>query len=59
MDKEKIKKIEYRGDGMILGVPTRDMDIEEWEQLPNELKQAALKTGLYKIVTISEAKNAQ
>ena len=43
---DKIKYI-YKGGGFFNGVPTRDMSAEEWEKLPKEIQEAALKAGLY------------
>ena len=40
----------YTGKGAyMIGLPTRDMDADEWESYPKELTQAALEQGLYEI----------
>ena len=44
MDKDRYI---YKGGGFFNGVPTRDMSAEEWEKLPKEIQDAALKVGLY------------
>lgn len=40
--------IEYIGDGNYLyGVPARDMELSEWEALPEKDRELALSLGLY------------
>jgi hypothetical protein len=33
--------------GYMIGMPMRDISAVEWESLPQELREAALKQGLY------------
>ena len=47
-------KVKYEGGGYFAGVPARDMTLDEWAKCPKELRKAALKQGLYKIVTCEE-----
>jgi len=49
----------YTGDGaqFVAGVPARNMTAEEWAELPDDAKAAALATGLYKeVLTKKSAK---
>lgn len=40
----------YTGGGAYMqGLPTKNMSAEEWERYDPELRQAALKLGLYQI----------
>ena len=47
-------KVVYQGAGYFAGIPARDMPLDEWAKLPKELRKAALKQELYKIVTCEE-----
>lgn len=40
--------------GFIQGVPARDLTQDEWDALEDWQRQAALKSGLYMIVTKKE-----
>lgn len=41
----------YTGNGdYMIGLPARDMSVEEWEAYPEELTNSAIEQGLYKIV---------
>lgn len=47
------KKYIYKGDGAyFIGLPARDMEADEWDSYPEELKNAALKEGVYKVEEI-------
>lgn len=48
----------YNGGGFLWGLPARDMAAEEWELYPRWLRDAAIKSGLYRIVK-SETKDAE
>jgi hypothetical protein len=41
--------VRFSGDGSVFvqGVPTRDMSAQEWLELPDALKEAAIETGMY------------
>ena len=39
----------YQGSGYFVGLPARDLSVDEWKQFPKELTKAALKAGLYKL----------
>jgi hypothetical protein len=39
----------YQGDGYFVGLPARDLSVDEWKQFPKELTKAALKAGMYKL----------
>lgn len=44
------KKIKYVGKGsFLIGVPGRDMTVEEWEALDEELRELAVSLGLYEV----------
>ena len=47
-------KVVYQGAGYFAGIPARDMTLDEWAKLPKEVRKAALKQELYKIVTCEE-----
>lgn len=52
-------KYVYKGGGYFAGVPARDMSAEEWARLPKEIREAALKAGLYALEKAkSEVNNA-
>ncbi len=42
-------KYVYLGQGYFVGLPARDMSVDEWKQFPKELTKAALKAGMYKL----------
>ena len=42
-------KYVYLGQGYFVGLPARDMSVDEWKQFPKELTKAALKAGIYKL----------
>lgn len=42
-------KYVYQGSGYFVGLPARDMSVDEWKQFPKELTKAALKAGIYKL----------
>ncbi len=44
------KRVIYKGSGFILGLPARDMTLDEWRSYPKELIEAALKAGLFQIL---------
>jgi len=45
--------------GYLIDLPARDMSPEEWESYPKELRDAALKQGLYLVSkTKKEVKDA-
>lgn len=35
--------------GYFVGLPARDIDADEWHELPEELTKPALKMGMYKL----------
>ena len=39
----------YQGSGYFVGLPARDLSVDEWKQFPKELTKAALKAGMYKL----------
>ena len=39
----------YQGSGYFVGLPARDLSVDEWKQFPKELTKAALKAGIYKL----------
>ena len=39
----------YQGSGYFVGLPARDLSVDEWKQFPKELTRAALKAGIYKL----------
>lgn len=44
------KEIIYIGKGgYLIGVPGRDMTVEEWDALDDELRDQALALGLYEV----------
>ena len=52
-------KYVYLGQGYFVGLPARDMSVDEWKQFPKELTKAALKAGIYKLShQKSEVENA-
>lgn len=51
-------KIVYKGGGYYMGIPARDMTVEEWSQFPKAIRTAAIKQGLYKIETCKEVEAA-
>lgn len=44
---DKKSEYTYKGDGYFAGLPARDMDADEWNELPKSLRDAALKAGIY------------
>jgi len=44
-----VDKYVYQGSGYFVGLPARDMSVDEWKQFPKELTKAALKAGIYKL----------
>lgn len=45
--------------GYMVDLPARDMSLEEWESFPEDLREAALKQGLYLVhKTKKEVENA-
>lgn len=50
------KKIIFKGGGFFIGLPARDMTLDEWRSYPAKVKEAAIKAGLYQIVTDHEVK---
>jgi len=46
--------------GYFAGLPARDLSVDEWKQLPEELAKAALKMGMFKLIkeTKKEVENA-
>lgn len=51
----------YQGDGYFVGLPARDLSVDEWKQFPKELTKAALNAGMYKLereTTKKEVKDA-
>ena len=42
-------KYVYLGQGYFVGLPARDLSVDEWKQFPKELTKAALKAGMYKL----------
>lgn len=48
MRERDVKVMKYVGNGYFVpGVPMRDIPIDEWEALPEELRDKALALGLY------------
>lgn len=45
MDKYKYKK----DNGYMIGLPARDVTLDEWKMYPKDLTDAALAIGLYKL----------
>ena len=45
------KRVRYTGKGFFIGLPARDMTLQEWREYPKELIEAAIKAGLYKVIT--------
>ena len=39
----------YQGSGYFVGLPARDLSVDEWKQFPKELTKAALKADIYKL----------
>lgn len=52
-------RVVYQSGGYFAGVPARDMPLDEWVKYPKELRKAALKQGLYKIITCEEEAEAE
>lgn len=50
-------KYVYLGQGYFVGLPARDMSVDEWKQFPKELTDAALKLKMYRLV--KEAKEVK
>lgn len=46
----------YTKQGYLAGVPAKDMTKSEWEALPKELQDKALKAGTHKIVSARKKK---
>jgi hypothetical protein len=48
---KKISKVKYhgRGERFVPGVPTRDLDGDEWRALPEDQRKIALHDDLYTI----------
>jgi len=44
-----VDKYIYQGSGYFVGLPARDLSVDEWKQFPKELTRAALKAGIYKL----------
>jgi len=44
-----VDKYIYQGSGYFVGLPARDLSVDEWKQFPKELTKAALKAGIYKL----------
>jgi len=42
-------KITYSGKNFIQGIPARDLTQEEWDALPDEVKELAVSSGVYKV----------
>lgn len=51
------KHVIYKGGGYIIGLPARNMTLEEWRSYPKELIAAAIKAGLYQIAETKEVKD--
>lgn len=45
------KRVKYTGKGFFIGLPARDMTLTEWREYPQELLDAAIRAGIFKIVT--------
>ena len=43
--------------GYLIGLPARDIPVDEWKSLPKELTDAALKLKMYRLV--KEAKEVR
>lgn len=43
--------------GYLMGLPARDIPVDEWKSLPKELTDAALKLKMYRLV--KEAKEVE
>ena len=39
----------YQGSGYFVGLPARDLSVDEWKQFPKELTNAALGAKMYKL----------
>lgn len=48
------KRVIYKGTGFFIGLPARDMTLQEWREYPEKLTKAAVKAGLFEIVTDKE-----
>ena len=44
------KRVVYKGHGFYIGLPARDMTLDEWRSYPKALIEVAMKAGLYQIV---------
>ena len=54
-------KYVYQNWGYFVGLPARDLSVDEWKQFPKELTKAALNAGMYKLereTTKKEVKDA-
>lgn len=49
----RFERVKYTGDGTqyLLGLPTTDLDADEWYALPAETRENALRLGLYEGVS--------
>lgn len=52
-------KIIYNGKNFVQGIPARDLTQEEWDALPEELKDLAVSSGIYKIENKPASKMVQ
>ena len=50
------KRVIYKGLGFYIGLPARDMTLQEWKSYPKPVIEAALKSGIYEVVTDREVK---
>lgn len=50
------KHARYTGEGYVFGVPSHDMTKSEWDALPKERRNIALKAGTHKILSASKKK---
>lgn len=46
------KRVTYTGEGFFIGLPARDMTLQEWREYPKELTDAAIKAGIFKVITV-------
>ena len=48
----------YQGDGYFVGLPARDLSVDEWKQFPKELTKAALSAKMYKFEKVKAVEKA-
>ena len=48
------KQVIFKGGGFVIGLPARDMTLDEWRSYPKELIAAALRAGLFQIENVKK-----